>query len=125
MPISISDPTLLVIVFVACSLCCVPHHCHELLEVNLAIAIRVHLSDGRVELLCCVHVSELITAKKLQKLVRVDLAAAIFVKHLEGCLKVGLTSERLLVHRSRQKLCQINKIVLDIKTMWTEKKYFR
>ena len=88
----------------ACSLSDASHHREELLEVNLAIAVHVHLRDGLIKLILCVHVSELITGKELQKFAGVDLPTAIAVKHLEGSLEVRLSRVGLSVHRGRQKL---------------------
>lgn len=59
------------------SLCNASHHREELLEVNLSIAILINLSNRLIKLLLSVHVSELVTCQKLQKFVRVDLAAAV------------------------------------------------
>ena len=84
---------------------CVSHHCHELVEINLAVAVDIDLCNGLVELLLGVHAAELLAREKFEQLAGVDLSAAVLIKHLEGGSEVGFASERLLVHCSRQELC--------------------
>lgn len=80
------------------------HHLEELLEVNLSVTVLINLSNGLVELLLRVDITELFAGEQLEKLAAVDLTAIVCVKHLEGCLKVGLTEEGCRVHRRRQEL---------------------
>ena len=53
------------------------HHGEELIKVNLSIAVFIDLRNRLIKLLLSVHVSELIAGQELQKLARVDLAAAV------------------------------------------------
>ena len=82
----------------------IAHHSHELVEVDLSVAVDVDLGDGGVELLLGVHAAELLARQQLEKLVRVDLPAAVLVKHLESGPQVRLSRESLLVHCGRQEL---------------------
>ena len=62
----------------------VTHHLHELVEIDLSVAIDINLGNRGVKLLLGVHAAELVTGQEFEKLVRVDLTTAILVKHLEG-----------------------------------------
>lgn len=79
------------------------HHLHELLEIDLSVAVLVNLSNGLVQLLLRVNVAELFAGEQRQQLRRIDLPAVVRVKHLEGCLQVCLSQEGGRVHCRRDK----------------------
>jgi len=80
----------------------VAHHLHKLFEIYFSVPVLIYFLNGFLELLVGVDTLKVVACEEFVQLIRIDLAAAVGVEHVEGCLESVFLQVRLLVHGSCQ-----------------------
>lgn len=83
------------------------HHCDELFEGDLSVAILVHLLDNLIDSRGREGTGSA-ESQHVTDLVGRDNARPVLVEHLEGSLQLVVGGELALVHRSHHKLRVVN-----------------
>ena len=79
---------------------CSFHHCHELLEVDLSVAVLVNFSQCLVNGIFRYKIGHVITREKCYHFLAVNFSALVLIEHVEGCLEVVLSKINLIIHSS-------------------------
>ena len=74
------------------------HHSTEFIEVNFAVTVSIDLGNGLFQLVTIIVFACVTGRENIKKLISINLAAVVLIKHHEGSLDVGLLKEGGGIH---------------------------